>query len=195
MKGEHPEPMSQTNMSHMEITPRHAEVIDQVLQTVLAHLKELAPALGYGPPPPLNLEQMGESPLAKALRLIACYAEGYDLGEGDTLPHIRYVGRCLFAKPLGQQGYKFPTNFQKTPLGELISDAAARYFPRSQRITVSEARQILGVTRQTLHDWAQDGTLTPVYDQGQLTFLRQGVEQLQQKRAAGKKEVRRKWGQ
>lgn len=173
-----------TNMSHMPITPKHAQVIDQVLQIALTRLQELAPALGYGTPQQLSLEQLSESPLAKTLRLIARYAEGYDLGEGNIIPHIRYVGQCLFPKPLGQGGYRFPPNFQKTPLGELISDAAARYYPRSTRITVSEARKILGVTRQTLHEWAQTGTPTPVYDQGQLTFLRKEIEQLHQKRAA-----------
>jgi hypothetical protein len=119
MKGAGRALLSQTNMSHMPITPRHAEVIEQVLQTVLAYLQELAQAMGYGMPPPLSLEQMRESPLARTLRLIARYAEGYDLGEGDILPHIRYVGRCLFAKPLDRQGYKFPEHFQKTPLGKL----------------------------------------------------------------------------
>ena len=69
--------------------------------------------IGYGPPPELQPEQIQQSPLAKNLRVIARYAEGYDLGEGDILMNIRQVGRALFAIPLNPRGYRFPPDFHK----------------------------------------------------------------------------------
>ena len=47
--------------------------------------------------------------------------------------------------------------------------------------------RLLGITRQTVHDWAEDGTLMPIYDKGTLTFQRDQVEQLGRRRAARKK--------
>lgn len=170
------------------ITPNHQQLIDEVLQLVLARVNELAPVIGYAALPPLSLEQMQTSSLAKDLRIIARYAEGYDLGPGDIRPTIEHVGRLLYPKPMSTSGYQFPSDFHQTPLGEMVNDALARHFPRKRRATVGEVTKFLGVTRQTVHDWAEDGTLEPIYDKGILTFQRKQVEELQRRRAARKKE-------
>ena len=168
----------------MPITPRHAAIIDQTLQLVLARIEELGPAVGYEQIRPLTLSQMRQHTLALTLRVIARYAEGYDLGKGEILTHISYVGRILYPTPMSTKGWKFPPDFHKTPLGEMVHEALARQFPREQRVNVTEARAILGVTRQTLHEWADNySPISPIYDHGQLTFVRHMVLSLQQKRA------------
>jgi hypothetical protein len=172
-----------TNMSHMPITPKHATLIDQALQLVAARIEELGPAIGYTAIRPLTLEHMRQHTLAQTLRVIARYAEGYDLGKGEILTHIASVGRMLYPTPMSTSGYKFPPDFHKTPLGEMMHEALVRQFPREQRVNVTEAREILGVTRQTLHDWAANySPIAPIYDHGQLTFLRHSVLKLQQER-------------
>lgn len=168
----------------MPITPKHTAVIDQALQLVLARIEELAPVVGYDHIRPLTLEHMRQHTLAQTLRVIARYAEGYDLGKGEILTHIASVGRLLYPTPMSTSGYKFPPDFHKTPLGEMVHEALARQFPRESRVNVTEAREILGVSRQTLHDWADNySPIAPIYDHGQLTFLRHIVLKLQQERA------------
>ena len=176
-----------TNTQAMPITPNHQQLIDDVLQLVLARVNELAPAIGYSALSPLPLDQMRTSPLAKELRIIARYSEGYDLGSGSILPTIQHVARLLYPKPMSTSGYHLPPNFHQTPLGEMVNDALARHFPREHRMTVGEVTKQMAVTRQTVHDWADDGTLMPVYERGTLTFQRKQVEDLQRRRAARKK--------
>jgi hypothetical protein len=165
------------------ISPKHAEVIDEVLQLFYTRfMQELVPAIGYAPPPERSLEDLRNSPLAKHLRTIARYAEGYQMtSNGDILFNVRIVGQLLYGTPM-QHGFKFPPDLHKTPLGELIYEALCRRTPRELRVDVSETRKLLGVSRQTIHQWAQDQTLIPIYDQGQLTFQRGQVEALKQKR-------------
>ena len=166
----------------MPITPKHEQVIETALHLTVARLGELAAALGYSAPPALQRDVLLASPLAKELRVIARYAEGYDLGEGDILPTIRSIARLLYPKPMIAKGYQFPPDFHKSDLGELVHAALCRKYPRDQRMTVGEVTKLLGVTRQTVHGWAEDSTLTPIYDHGQLTFTRKQVEYVQQKR-------------
>ncbi len=165
------------------ISPKHAEVIDEVLQLFYTRfMQELVPAVGYTPPPERPLEKLRISPLAKHLRTIARYAEGYQMtSNGDILLNVRIVGQLLYGTPM-QRGFKFPPDLHKTPLGELIYEALCRRTPRELRVDVSETRKLLGVSRQTIHQWAQDQTLIPIYDQGQLTFQRGQVEAFRERR-------------
>lgn len=169
------------------ITPNHQQLINEVLQFVLARVNELTPVIGYAALPPLSPEQLQASLLAKELRIIARYAEGYDLGPGSILPTIEHVAHLLYPKPMSASGYQLPPDFHQTKLGEMVNDALARHFPRERRVTVGEVIRMLGVTRQTVHDWAEDGILEPIYDKGTLTFQRNQVEQLGRRRAARKK--------
>jgi hypothetical protein len=175
--------MNMPTNNQQPISPKHAEIIDQVVQPFYAHvMRELVPAVGYTPPQELTLEELRIGPLAKHLRTIARYAEGYPMtSEGDILSNIRVVGRLLYGTPM-QRGFKMPSDLHKTPLGELIYEALCRRTPRDLRIDVSEARKRLKVSRQTIHQWAQDGTLQPIYDNGQLTFQKAQVEALKHKR-------------
>jgi hypothetical protein len=168
---------------NMVISPKHAATIDQVIQLFYARvMQELVPAVGYTAPPERSLEELRTGPLAKNLRAIARYAEGYQMtSNGDILANIRIVGRLLYGNPM-QRGFKMPPDLHKTPLGELIYEALCRRTPRELRMDVSETRKLLNVSRQTVHQWAQDGTLQPIYDQGQLTFQKAQVEALKQKR-------------
>jgi len=174
----------QTTTQARPITPNHQQLIDDVLQLVLARVNELVPVIGHSALPPLPLDQMRTSLLAKELRVIARYAEGYDLGTGTILPAIQDVARLLYPKPMSTSGYHLPSNFHQSPLGEMVNDALARHFPREHRMTVGEVTKLLSVTRQTVHDWADDDTLMPIYDRGTLTFEGKQVEELQRRRAA-----------
>lgn len=177
----------QTNTQAMPITPNHQQLIDGVLQLVIARVIELTPVIGYSIPPTLTADQARTCLLAKELRIIARYAEGYDLGTGTILPTIQHVARLLYPKPMSTSGYHLPPNFHQSPLGEMVNDALARHFPRELRMTVGEVTKLLGVTRQTVHNWADDDTLMPIYDRGSLTFQRKQVEELQHRRAVREK--------
>ena len=61
-------------------------------------------------------DQLQASPLAKELRIIARYAEGYDLGPGSILPTIEHVACLLYPKPMSASGYALPPDFHQTPL-------------------------------------------------------------------------------
>jgi hypothetical protein len=139
-------------VGHMPITPNHQQVIDGALQRVLARLLELAP-------PSLSLDQLRQSQLAKERRIFARYAEGYELGQGDIRPSIRSVARILYPVPMSINGFQFPLNVHKTPLGELIHAALARHYPPAERMTVGELTRLLRVSRQTVHEWADNNTL------------------------------------
>jgi hypothetical protein len=165
------------------ISPAHQKIIDEVLQRTYAHIHTLAPVLGYGAVPALSPEQIKATPLAKELRIIARYAEGYDLGVGNIEGNITNVTRLLFASPLGTQEPQFPRDFHVSPLGEMIHAALCRQYPRSERMEVREATRQLRVSRQTIHEWAHDGTLLPIYDKGNLTLIRRQVERLAAQRA------------
>jgi hypothetical protein len=165
------------------ISPAHQQIIDEVLQRAYAHLHTLAPALGYGTVPAPTSEQIRAAPLAKELRIIARYAEGYDLGEGNIEANIAHVARLLFASPLSTQEPQFPRDFHVSPLGEMTHAALVRQYPRETRMEVREATRRLRVSRQTIHEWAHDGTLLPIYDKGNLTLIRRQVERLAAQRA------------
>jgi len=73
-----------------------------------ARLQELAPAIAYGMPT-LSLDQLRQGSLAKALRVIARYVEGYDLGQGDIRPTIRSVACLLHPVPMSISRFQFPS--------------------------------------------------------------------------------------
>ena len=166
----------------MPITPTHEQLIESVLQLVFARFNELAVALGIEPARTVTHEQVQAAKLAKELRIIARYAEGYDMGDGDIMGNIRSVGRILYPKPMARKGFQFPSDFHTTPLGELVHAALVRAYPRETRMGVGEVTKLLGVSRQTVHGWAEDAILTPIYEKGQLTFTRKQVEYFHQQR-------------
>lgn len=172
------------------ITPAHLTLIDEILRNYCWYVRQVAPLIGYGQPADLPLEVLRQSEIAKELRVIARYAEGYEMSSGgDIVKNISLLLVRLFGSPLHSRitmPVDLPRDFHKTPLGELVHEALCRRTPREQRVDVSETRQLLGVSRQTVHQWAQDGTLIPIYDKGQLTFQTGQVIALKNKRATGK---------
>lgn len=135
----------------MPIAPAHEQLIESVLHLVFAHLNELAAALGIETAHSITRDQVQAAKLAKELRLLARYAEGYDLGDGDIQGNIRAVARILYPKPLARKGYQFPADFHTTPVGELVHAVLVRAYPRETRMGVGEVTKLLGVTRQTVH--------------------------------------------
>ncbi len=168
------------------ITPVHLALIDDILRQVSGHVHNLAPLIGYASPPDLPIEVLRQFEIAKDLRVIACYAEGYEMPPGgEIVGNISRLLSRLFGSPLHprvKMPVDLPHDFHKTPLGELVHEALCWRTPRAQRVDVSEARQLLGVSRQTIHQWAQDGTLIAIYDKGQLTFQSGQVDALKKKR-------------
>ncbi len=166
----------------MPITPAHEQLIESVLQLVFARFNELAAALGIEPTHSVTQEQVQAATLAKELRIIARYAEGYNLGDGDIMGNIRTVARILYPKPMAKKGFRFPPDFHTSPVGELVHVALVRAYPHETRMGVGEVTKLLGVSRQTVHGWAEDAILTPIYEKGQLTFTRKQVEHFHQQR-------------
>jgi hypothetical protein len=167
------------------ITPAHQRIITETIRFMIARTVEHLQITGYPSPQQATQEQLQYCVLAKALRIVARYAEGYDLGAGDIRPNIEQIYRMLFPAPYpATTGYQIPADFHKTPLGEMIHAALARHYPVSQRITAGDTGRLLHVSRQTVHTWADNGTLNPIYDKGVLTFYQGDVKHLQEKREA-----------
>jgi hypothetical protein len=162
----------------MPITPEHQRLITEIVRHEIAQTLEHLQSTGFPSPPQVTPEQLQGCTLAKELRIVARFAEGYDLGSGDIRGNIERIYRILFpAHYPATAGYQIPAHFHKTPLGEMIHIALARHYPTSMRITASEVGQLLHVSRQTVHTWAADGTLTPIYEKGLLSFVRTQVQQ------------------
>lgn len=77
----------------------------------------------------------------------------------------------------------------------MIHAALARHYPHSERMTVGEVTRLLQVSRQTVHEWANNNTLMPVYDKGTLTFTRKQVEHLHTQREHRKQQEGKGAGQ
>lgn len=160
------------------MTPDHQQMIEKTLQFAYARAIEMntSMAIPQGKnPPQYTVETMWASPLGKDLTAIANYVEGYQIQEDITLITQR-VARALFGPTLSQKGFRLPPRFHKTPLGEMMFAAFARYFPPNAWMRTSEVVKLYGVKRQTIYDWAEEGILAPYHVKGTQVFLRQQIE-------------------
>jgi excisionase family DNA binding protein len=158
------------------MTPDHQQLIHKTLQFAYARSVELDTSMAI----PLGNNQyttdmMWASPLGRDLTAIANYVEGYQIQEDITLI-IQRVARLLFGHTLSQKGFRLPQQFHKTPLGEMLFAAFARYFPPDAWMRTSEVVKLYGVKRQTIYDWAEEGKLAAYYVKGIQVFLRKPIE-------------------
>jgi hypothetical protein len=113
--------------------------------------------------------------------------EGYPYPfEGDVRASAGVVARCLYGDPLAPQGFRLPPKWQRTELGSLIHAAMLRFYEEErpgQLLTVTQMRKLFGVTRQTVHQWIEDGVIFAVYRGDTPLFYQKEVARLQQVRA------------
>jgi len=159
------------------MTPDHSQLIQETLQLATNRANEwisrMAIPAGKNPPQ-YTADMMWNSPLGRDLQLIVNYVEGYQVPEDVTLALTRSC-RTLFGHTLAPQGYRLPHKFYKTPLGELMYAAFARYFPPDAWMRTSEVVKLFGIKRQTVYDWVEEGKLVAYYIKGTQMFLRKDI--------------------
>jgi hypothetical protein len=159
------------------MTPDHEQLVESTLQLAYARtgewMKNLAIPLGKNPPI-YTRAMMWSSPLGQDLQAIANYVEGYPVEEIAEI--ISRATRVLFGQTLSSTDIRLPHNFHKTPLGQLLYDAYARYYPADAWMRTSEVQKLFGVKRQSVYDWAEEGKLVAYHVKGTQMFLRKHVE-------------------
>ncbi len=177
------------------MTPAHQSIVDNMLKALASRANEMIRHLAYPlgtNPPQLTMEQLRGSPLGQDLTNIAHYAEGYTI-EGNVDEMIQRVFRYSFAPPIQfgtstSPGLRLPKGWHKTPFGLLIGNAYRKLIPGRDRMTTAEASRALGVKRQTLYDWVEEGRLTACYIHEKQMFHRptilKMVEERQQKKTS-----------
>ncbi len=158
------------------MTPDHAQIVETTLQ--LAYTQTMTwntrMAIPFGKnPPPYTTEMMWNSPLGLDLSALVMYVEGYQPQEDITVVVAR-LARTLFRETLGQSD-RLPRDFHHTPLGALMHEAFARYFPKDAWMKTSEVVTLFGVKRQTVYDWVEQGVLAAYYVKGTQMFLRKDI--------------------
>ena len=74
---------------------------------------------------------------------------------------IAALQRLLYTSPMGT--YCLPADFHKTPLGALINEARLRFIWIGDAVNPTQAARGMGVSRQTIYDWINQGKLEPVW--------------------------------
>lgn len=178
------------------MTPDHQRTIEATLQSAYARAiewsRQMAIPLGKNPPQ-YTYEMLWASPLARDLTTIAAYVEGHPTQE-DIPAILTRVCRILFGQTLNQTGFRLPHRFHRTPLGEMMFEAFARYFPSSAWMTTAQVQKLFGIKRQTVYDWAEEEKIVPYYVGGKQVYLRQQIEKfhatwMQQKQRQQQKSV------
>jgi hypothetical protein len=172
------------------MTPIHQQLVDEILERMHQRVQELIHACqpagqtkGASP----TSEQLRQTVLGQHLAAIAHYVEGYPYPfEGDVRASAGFVARCLYGDPLASQGFRLPAKWQRTELGSLVHAALLRFYEEErpgQLLTVTQMRKLFGVTRQTVHQWIEDGVIFAVYRGDTPLFYQKDVTRLQQVRA------------
>jgi hypothetical protein len=161
------------------LTPDHQQTIENVLQAAYARTIEWnnSMAIPQGKnPPQYTHDMLWASPLGRDLQAIANYVEGYPAPPEDITLIVGRVARALFGHTLAPQGFRLPHLFHKTPLGAMMFEAFARYFPADAWMTTAEVQRLFSVKRQTIYDWAEEQKLASYYVKGKQVYLRSQVE-------------------
>ncbi len=172
------------------MTPIHQQIIDTILEHMHHRVQELIhncqPAGKTHLAEPTR-EQLRQTVLGQHLAAIAHYVEGYPYPfEGDVRASAGFVARCLYGDPLAVQGFRLPPKWQRTELGSLVHAAMLRFYEEErpgQLLTVTQMRKLFGVSRQTVHQWIEDGVIFAVYRGDTPLFSQKDVTRLQQVRA------------
>ncbi len=165
------------------MTPEHEKIVDSMLQSFAGKAMEHMQYLGQKVPS-LVLEQLREGPLGQDLTNIAYLAEGYP-AEGNIDEMIQRVLRHCFG-PMIQFStnttLRLPKGWQKTPFGLMVGNAYRRLIPAKDRMTTAQASRALGVKRQTLYDWVEEGQIRAFYIHEKQMFYRPSIQKLVEQR-------------
>jgi hypothetical protein len=112
------------------MTPKHEQLIDDVLWRVHLRTEELITSIGFrvqARTREQQLDQLRKSQLGQHLIALANYAEGHPYAfEHDLRASTSYVSQLLFRDPLLLAPKKhphLPVKFHQTDLGKLFNDA------------------------------------------------------------------------
>lgn len=180
------------------MTPIHQRIVDEVVERMYQRVQELLRACQPASAMPLaspTREQLRQTLLGQHLAAIAHYVEGYSYPiEGDVRTSASFVARCLYGDPLAPQGFRLPAKWQRTELGSLVHAALLHFYEEERPgnlLTVTQMRTLFGVTRQTVHQWIEDGVIFAVYRGDTPLFYQKDVVRLQQRRAQKQHRVRK----
>jgi excisionase family DNA binding protein len=157
--------------------------IDEALRMLADDLarrqRDLDPAAMWHPSP----ETLRASSLGRDLALIARIADGGNIADRDeTFAAIQHVYEfCCAPSPLAGTRYTIPAAFRASPLGQMLKTARARLYGLADLVTVSQAAQMLGVSRQHVYDLIARGELSPIGDTWHQRLSRADVERLRER--------------
>lgn len=139
------------------MTPEHRETIDNTLLAIYDRTLKLAEALGINIPQP-SLEALQQCSLAQDLEFIANFVEG--IGPGTEVQEVihRVMRTFLRFSP-----YHKRSDFHKTSLGGLINTARLKAIWSGDGMTPTQVAQELGITRQTVYEWIEQGKFNPLW--------------------------------
>ena len=171
------------------MTPLHRQLVDTTLVAVHNRAVELVNVtnypLGKNPPEP-TIENSRESPLGRDLEKVVQFVEGYKAETAEIDQAIQRILRIIYGYTLERAGFRLIPGWQKTPVGELISEAYTRIIPAKDLMGTAEAQRALGVKRQTIYDWVDEGKLTAYYIHGKQMFYRPHIQNEVEKRRKAK---------
>ena len=163
------------------MTPDHQQTIEDTLQLAYARTVEwntiMAVPQGKNPPKYTH-DMLWNSTLGRDLTALAKYIEGYSSSEDIAIP-INRINRALFGYTLKQTGFRLPHKFHQTPLGKMMFEAFARYYPATVWMTTAQVQKLLQVKRQTVYDWAEEGKLVAYFVNEKQVYHRQQIEKFQ----------------
>ena len=176
------------------MTPEHQSIVDNMLKSLASRTNEALKQLAYPLPTTvqLTIEQLRASPFGQDLTTVVHFVEGYQIDANTIDEIIKRIFRFSFAPPIqfgtNPTGLRLPKGWQKTSFGILIGNAYRKLIPVKDRMTTAQAGRALGIKRQSLYDWVEEGRITAYYIHEKQTFHRptilQLVAQRQQKQAS-----------
>jgi hypothetical protein len=140
---------------------RDQDITSSVFRQLNSYLEELCRAVGIEPKQP-DPEAQRNSQIGTQITALVEYVKGERaIGSTELELSIEKLQRLLYTGPLGT--YRLPPDFHKTPLGALINEARLRFIWIGDALNPTQVAKELGVTRQTIYDWMDQGKLQPVW--------------------------------
>lgn len=168
------------------MTPDHQKLIDSLLHQAHAYVQRIVEQTDYPlgrRPDEQTIERLRASEIGQHLAALANYAEGYPYPfQEDVRVSADIVARSLLRCPLDAvNSYRIPHRFYRTPLGQLLNTCMLRFYQEERPgslLTMGQLREQFGVTRQTVHQWIDEGTFFALYIDGETRFYKKDMEQL-----------------
>jgi excisionase family DNA binding protein len=161
-------------------------VIDEALQLVHSQYYRAVTRLNPAKYATFTLEELRDGPLGVDLARLARIAQGIEHTSREAiLGAIDSMLQLLFW-PVGAEFYTVPRSFWEQPLGRMLSLAKLQSLNPDDLMSISQAADLLGVSRPVIYRWMDERALDWVRDDasGRTFVIREDVEALRADLAA-----------